>query len=130
MDINRSGALWGADAATFDPTRWLESAEHTKLTNARKEEIQGYHHLLTFSSGPRICLGRNFALIGIKVTFSVFFFPFDCLAVLSVLTRNFSFELPGPDTDIGFFKSIGTQPIVVGEDGPKVPLVIRKVRTE
>ena len=102
MDINWSGALWGADAATFDPARWLESAERTnsKLTNARKEEIQGYRHLLTFSSGPRMCLGRNFALIGINVTFSVFCFLSVVWAVLSVLIRNFSFELPGPDTGL------------------------------
>ena len=61
-------------------------------------------------------------------------FPFDRFnffkAVLSVLIRNFSFDLPGPDTDIGVFRSIGIRPMVVGEDGPKVPLVIRKVRTE
>jgi len=126
IGVNRSGALWGSDASTFDPSRWLEPTTRkgsnpsstTPSISTRKEEIQGYRHLLTFSAGPRMCLGRNLALIGIK-------------AVLSVLIRNFSFELPnGPETKIGVFRSIGIRPMVVGEEGPRVPLVIRKVRME
>ena len=73
MGVNRSEALWGPDASTFDPTRWLEH-ESTDPTDpnrkpARKEEIRGYRHMLTFVDGPRMCPGRHFAVTQFKVCF-------------------------------------------------------------
>jgi len=41
----------------------------------RWQEISGYRHLLTFGDGPRVCLGRGFALAEIKVCI-VFLWPF------------------------------------------------------
>lgn len=32
--------------------------------------IQGYQHILTFSDGPRLCIGKNFALGNFKVSTS------------------------------------------------------------
>lgn len=62
--LNRSEALWGPDATTFDPTRWFEKrGEYHK----RREEIPGYPHLLTFGYGPRVCIGKALALTEIKV---------------------------------------------------------------
>ena len=63
--INRSTAIWGADAKAFLPERWLESGAIPKAA----QEVQGYRHLLTFADGPRICLGRGFAVAEIKVSF-------------------------------------------------------------
>lgn len=77
--VNRSEALWGEDADKFDPNRWLQSdakeeededgvsKEPTAVTAGRAAEVHGYRHLLTFANGPRTCLGRNFALVEIKV---------------------------------------------------------------
>lgn len=62
--INRSEALWGPDAKVFRPERWLEN--ESGLTPKAKE-IPGYHHLLTFIDGPRICLGKLFAVAEFKV---------------------------------------------------------------
>ncbi len=62
--INRSTAIWGENAKEFVPERWMES--ENGLTPGAKQ-IQGYHHLLTFSDGPRICLGRGFAVAEFKV---------------------------------------------------------------
>jgi cytochrome P450 len=64
--INRSEAFWGADAKEFKPERWLNE---DGLADAK--EIQGHRHLLTFSDGPRICLGKGFALAEFKVAFDV-----------------------------------------------------------
>ena len=95
--VNRSEALWGEDANEFDPTRWLRSGsgeatvEDEMLKDpvgGRAAEIHGYRHLLTFSNGPRACLGRNFALVEFKVRrlpslsafaiFTCFNSPFIC----------------------------------------------------
>jgi len=60
--INRAEAFWGANAREFEPERWLEvdGCEGAK-------EIQGHKHILTFSDGPRTCLGKSFALAEFKV---------------------------------------------------------------
>jgi len=108
--LNRSEALWGPDATTFDPTRWLEKRGEVYK---RREEIPGYPHLLTFGYGPRVCIGKAFALAEIK-------------AVLSVLVLKFQFEFPGgPDTKLG--RCIGVRPKDDGEECAKLTLAIRKV---
>ncbi|KAJ7825434.1 cytochrome P450 [Mycena leptocephala] len=109
--ISRSEALWGPDAKVFNPARWLEEGRGVGQYRAR--ELQGYRHLLTFSDGPRICLGKVFALTEFKV-------------VLSVLLRNFVFEFPGgPDTAIERRMGLLPRPGVKGEAGYDVPLSIR-----
>lgn len=63
--MNRMEALWGADAKQFVPERWLEE----KGLPAGVRDIQGHRHLLTFMDGPRMCLGRGFAVAEFKVRF-------------------------------------------------------------
>ncbi len=49
----------------MEPERWLE--DESELPPLAKE-LPGYHHLLTFSEGPRMCLGKGFAVTEIKVS--------------------------------------------------------------
>ncbi|KAJ2912253.1 hypothetical protein MD484_g8164, partial [Candolleomyces efflorescens] len=66
--LNQAEEVWGPDAKEFKPERWLpavEGGEDGLPESARM--IQGYHHLFTFSDGPRLCLGRNFAVANFKV---------------------------------------------------------------
>ncbi|KAF8812724.1 cytochrome P450 [Phlegmacium glaucopus] len=108
--MNRSEVFWGPNAKEFRPERWLEP---DACSGAR--EIQGYRHILTFSDGPRTCLGKSFALAEFK-------------AILSVLIKNFIFQLPhGPDTKIEKHPSILPRPKVAGQVGPKVPMRVRRV---
>jgi len=110
--INRSTAVWGENAKEFVPERWMESE---KGLTAGAKQIQGYHHLLTFSDGPRICLGRGFAIAEFK-------------SVLSVLVRNFAFELvDGPRTDIENVMTILPRPRVKGQSGYAVPMRVRRL---
>ncbi|CCM02715.1 uncharacterized protein FIBRA_04822 [Fibroporia radiculosa] len=50
----RNPALWGADAAAFDPERWLDARLATFTANPMI--------FTPFSAGPRICIGQNYAL--------------------------------------------------------------------
>jgi len=109
--MNTSSDFWGADAKEFIPERWLTEDGIPK----KAQEIQGHRHLLSFVDGPRICLGRGFALAEFK-------------AVLSVLIRNFAFELrDGPSTKIERVRGILPRPTVSGEKGAKVPLRVRRL---
>ena len=67
------------------------SKEPAAVIAGRAAEIQGYRHLLTFASGPRACLGRNFALVEFKVSGLV------RLSIFSSLT----FSLPLLYADLG-----------------------------
>ncbi|KAH9483305.1 Cytochrome P450 monooxygenase 215 [Psilocybe cubensis] len=108
--MNRAEAFWGPNARQFEPERWL-SADGC----LQAKDNPGQRHILTFSDGPRTCLGRSFALTEFK-------------AVLAVLVRNYTFELPdGPDTKIIRHPSILPRPKILGEVGARVPLKIRRV---
>lgn len=60
--MNRSHAQWGSDAAAFRPERWLEGARP---------------HLLTFSKGPRNCIGEGFARTELAVLVSAIIERFE-----------------------------------------------------
>ena len=48
--------------------------------------------------------------------------------VLSVLVRDFSFELPhGPETKLDRCQSFIVRAKVAGEEGSRVPLVVKRV---
>ncbi|THH07480.1 hypothetical protein EW145_g3350 [Phellinidium pouzarii] len=110
--MNRAEAIWGSDAKKFNPERWLN--KEAGLT-AKAREIQGYHHLMTFVDGPRMCLGRAFAVIEIKT-------------VLSVLIRNYTFDMrDGPETKVDIITTILPRPKVAGEKGYAMPMRVRRI---
>lgn len=52
--IHRRKDLWGENAEVFDPFRWIDGPERSTGSGSAK--------FLPFNSGPRICLGQQFAL--------------------------------------------------------------------
>ncbi|EGN92322.1 hypothetical protein SERLA73DRAFT_191276 [Serpula lacrymans var. lacrymans S7.3] len=109
--VNRSVDFWGPDAKEFNPDRWIDDGK----ISGKAKDLQGHRHLLTFADGPRTCLGKGFALAEFK-------------AVLSVLIRSFAFELrDGPDTKIERARGLLPRPRVAGEQGCRVPLLVRRV---
>ncbi|KAH8797985.1 cytochrome P450 [Flagelloscypha sp. PMI_526] len=110
--INRSKEFWGEDAKEFKPSRWLS----TSNVSSQLSEFMGHRHLLTFSDGPRMCLGKNFALAEFK-------------AALFVLIKHFTFEFENgvEGTEIGFHNGIVKRPKVVGRNGTEVPMKVRRV---
>ncbi|CAG8953710.1 hypothetical protein HYFRA_00006599 [Hymenoscyphus fraxineus] len=70
--VHRDTKVFGADAANFNPDRWLAS-------EARTKEMDKY--VLTWGYGPRICLGKNIAqMITNKLCLELFRkFNFGCV---------------------------------------------------
>ncbi|KAF8548313.1 cytochrome P450 [Imleria badia] len=111
--VNRSTVIWGDDAKDFKPSRWLEDDDGHNGIPTKAREVQGHRHLLTFSDGPRNCLGKNFAVTEFK-------------AVLSVLVKNFVFEQrDSAGTRIEMGRGFLPRPRVAGEVGCKVPLRVK-----
>ncbi|KIK89943.1 hypothetical protein PAXRUDRAFT_685575 [Paxillus rubicundulus Ve08.2h10] len=108
--INRSAAIWGPDAKVWRPERWLEEDGIPK----KAQEVQGHRHLLTFVDGPRTCLGKGFSVTELKT-------------VLSVLVKNYEFGLrDGVETKLEIGRGILPRPKLVGEEGTKTPLRVRR----
>jgi cytochrome P450 len=109
--VNRIEAFWGPDSMEFKPERWLDSSGDS----LKKNEIQGHKHILTFSDGPRICLGKAFALAEFK-------------SVLSVLIRNFEFSfVDGVEPKLVKHTGILPRPKPEGEEKACMPLLVRRV---
>ncbi|KAH9928830.1 cytochrome P450 [Fomitopsis serialis] len=109
--MNKSIRFWGSDAKEFKPERWLNETGIPE----RAQEISGHRHLLTFSDGARLCLGRHFALAEFK-------------AVLSVIIRNYAFEFrDGPNTRTEIKRGILPRPCIAGEEGAKLPLRVHRL---
>ncbi|KAI6040781.1 cytochrome P450 [Pisolithus marmoratus] len=102
--MNCFEAIWGPDSKVFRPERWLDPDGITK----KAQEMKGYRHLLTFTDGPRSCIGKLFAVAEIKT-------------VLSVVIKNFVLEMrDGPNTQVESVRGISLRPKVAGEDGIKL----------
>ncbi|QRV78708.1 cytochrome P450 family protein [Ceratobasidium sp. AG-Ba] len=72
---NRCKETWGEDADIFRPDRWLEELPRS-VVDARTPGV--YSSSMTFSAGPRACIGFKFSLLELKI-------------VLSTLIRSFEF---------------------------------------
>ncbi|KAG6813306.1 hypothetical protein H0H92_012119 [Tricholoma furcatifolium] len=72
--FNLDKGIWGEDAWDFHPDRWEDLPE----TAVRQPGI--YSNTLSFSAGPRSCIGMRFSLIEIKV-------------FLYILITNFVFDV-------------------------------------
>jgi cytochrome P450 len=127
--VNQLESLWGPTSHEFDPSRWLDDGTSKK----RAEEVSGYRHILSFGDGPRMCLGRLFALTEFKVRFSTLLCNgiakhIVLKAVISVLVRNYAFEFPnGRETKIEMHPGVAPRPKVAGEEGSRLPFIVRRL---
>ncbi|VDB87090.1 unnamed protein product [Peniophora sp. CBMAI 1063] len=83
MAMHRSKEIWGDDADVFRPERWLGGAP------AGAAALTGvWANSLTFSAGPRSCIGYLFSVVETK-------------ALVYTLIRSLRFSLAIPEADIG-----------------------------
>ncbi|KAJ7258817.1 cytochrome P450 [Mycena haematopus] len=68
QNANCDTGVWGPDAAEWKPARWLAPLPET-VTSAPATGV--YQHLLTFSGGPRACIGFRFSQLEMKVVLAV-----------------------------------------------------------
>ncbi|KAF5389492.1 hypothetical protein D9757_004321 [Collybiopsis confluens] len=106
--FNLDQDVWGKDAWVFNPDRW------DSLPEKVQEQPGLFANILSFSAGPRSCIGMRFALIEIK-TF------------LFILLTNFVFQ-PGP-TPIDKINVVLTRPYLAKQfsKGSQLPLRIKSV---
>ncbi|KAH7926700.1 cytochrome P450 [Leucogyrophana mollusca] len=105
--LNLDKEIWGEDAWEFDPDRWDNLPEAV-------QSLPGlFSNLLTFSAGPRSCIGMRFSMIEMK-TF------------LYILLTNFVFS----ETDKKIYKAnvVLTRPYVSRQFkmGSQCPLLVKR----
>ncbi|TKX19161.1 cytochrome P450 monooxygenase-like protein 48 [Elsinoe australis] len=66
---NRDRAIWGNDADVFRPERWLEDEEKAKYLETANMTFGG--------SGPRMCIGKNIALVELHKAVAQLIHNFD-----------------------------------------------------
>lgn len=107
--MHRSTSIWGPDATEFNPDRWLGAGPPATASN-----ISGVlSNLMSFSSGPRACIGWRFSVLEAKI-------------FLHTLFTTFKFS---PTGDRIFHRTtIVSRPELYGEKdkGPKLPLFVSR----
>ncbi|CAL1713683.1 unnamed protein product [Somion occarium] len=103
--FNMDKEIWGDNAWSFVPDRW------DNLPDAVSTLPGIYSNLMTFSAGPRSCIGMRFSIIEMK-------------SFLFILLSNFVFA-PTEDK-IGKANVVLTRPYVVGKhkEGSQCPLLV------
>ncbi|XXG98859.1 hypothetical protein Hte_005189 [Hypoxylon texense] len=81
--INRSTALWGANAAEFRPERWIGEDGRPNNTGGANSNYE----FLSFLHGPRACIGQNFAKAELR-----------CL--LAAMIARFEWQLDMDEKDV------------------------------
>ncbi|KAL4165127.1 hypothetical protein KRP22_003858 [Phytophthora ramorum] len=85
----RRKGVWGEDAAEYKPERWFDekTGEPKNITPPQ---------FITFSTGPRKCIGMRLAMLEMKTVMAVLFSRFDIETVEDPfkITYDFSFVLP------------------------------------
>ncbi|KAH9923028.1 cytochrome P450 [Fomitopsis serialis] len=111
--INNDPDIWGPDAEVFRPERWLDNG---KGLPESVKTVRAPGHVLSFGDGPKICVGRHFALAEFKI-------------LIATLVRYFHFEHAGVDYDFYRVGSNTVKPKIRGKDGlsPSLELRIKTV---
>ncbi|EEE68351.1 hypothetical protein OsJ_26654 [Oryza sativa Japonica Group] len=70
--MGRMESLWGEDCRVYRPERWLYDSR-----GGRKMRHVPSHKFLSFNSGPRMCPGKNIAVMQMKIIAAAVVWNFD-----------------------------------------------------
>lgn len=115
--MNIDPATWGADAHVFRPERWIEDPTHPYYAGGLPPRVKnckssGWSHLMTFSIGPRSCIGYRMGVAEFKVG-------------LAVLVSRFEFLKHDAMEDVYGEVQIVDRPRVRGRDGYCMPVWVK-----
>lgn len=79
------------DPNKFDPERWLKNS-----SSLEKSKSDPYS-FIPFGVGPRTCIGQNFAMIEVRIIFSLFL-------------KTFKYELTDPNYKLVFIQTLAYEP--------------------
>jgi len=71
--VNRSPQIWGEDATTFRPDRWVSDDGKPNMHGGAGSN----YHFLTFLHGPRSCIGQGFARAELRCLLATVVAAFD-----------------------------------------------------
>ncbi|TDL23922.1 cytochrome P450 [Rickenella mellea] len=97
--MNTNPDVWGDDAGEFKPERWLTP----NAMPPSNELPHGWSNMVTFSDGPRLCIGYRLAVFEFKV-------------VLAALIRSLEFHSTDAIVNTKITQQI-VQPVVDGNGG-------------
>ncbi|KAE9399460.1 cytochrome P450 [Gymnopus androsaceus JB14] len=114
VGFNRNKEIFGQDADSFNPDRFL----HSKIDNLGAP-VGVYGNLLTFGGGTRACIVRP----------DVFYRILEYQSFLTEMIRNFEFEWVPETAKVRHENVLITVPVVEGQmdKGPRMPLRVRPV---
>ncbi|SPT15442.1 unnamed protein product [Triticum aestivum] len=74
LSTRRMKSVWGNDCLDYNPSRWLtEDGNNIRYVPS--------HKFLAFNSGPRMCLGKNIAIMQMKTVIAAVLWNFDVQVV-------------------------------------------------
>lgn len=81
--VGRNKKVWGDDADSYRPERWLQNPGETDI--AYKERLRLFNATdLTFGGGSRVCIGRNLANL-------------EVYKIVATLVKRYEISLVDPD---------------------------------
>ncbi|GMF24441.1 unnamed protein product [Phytophthora lilii] len=86
--LGRMPHVWGPDAAEFNPERWIDSQTGKLISMSA-------YQFVAFNAGPRLCLGKNLAMLEMKLIVAAMLSKYQVkLEKPEDVTYAISFTLP------------------------------------
>jgi cytochrome P450 len=127
-----SPSIWGPDASSFNPTRFLPSKKRALDKETRRKQNQGY---FPFGGGKHLCPGRHFAMMEILAFVAGIVVGFEVTGMDSVPDRAFqklgtSVRRPVADVEVRVKRRVGWEGVRWRFEGGRERLDFKALGTD